>query len=524
MGVSRDVGREGSVSSVHATTLERFALNTLRQFQRNGNAPIYPTTTSYPPTPQEVTQAQEWKSAPTQAVAFFTQAGRSLALNPLPARTTGLGGTAVSALPAWVVPQAGARKVFRNPSYGQGPALRLFKPLGLTARGYAVPRNWGTAQLNALQAGYEQGQAKVAALQSTIGTGSATNFWTYLNHDIGTYPNTVQGYLYRALLVVAGGSANLPIDAMYAQINNTDGTRATQLMGGNTYTMTFMPPPGLNAAPPPFSSTIPPTVNTSSGDAKGFWSIHVYQTDPSQSAAPFITQASAQNRVYSQADLAVQSVDAVAGTITVGLPPWGGAPKASQPVFFGTGAQAYGLQPDTTYFVATTPVVTGTGDTATYTFKVTTTWKQALSPLVQIAGQTVGGVPVQGASGQPGPIVALVAGTGTLTWGPVQPVSQLGSQQVTSGRLAANADGSYTLWFGPTLPAGAPATNWIPTPSLESLQQIYGAAAPLTAPQIRPLLRIYYPTPGSNTAASLLPPPNGAMTATWVIPAVQRVN
>ncbi len=35
-----------SVASVNASTVERFAFNTLRQFQRNGNAPIYPTTTS----------------------------------------------------------------------------------------------------------------------------------------------------------------------------------------------------------------------------------------------------------------------------------------------------------------------------------------------------------------------------------------------------------------------------------------------------------------------------------------------
>jgi hypothetical protein len=120
--------------------------------------------------------------------------------------------------------------------------------------------------------------------------------------------------------------------------------------------------------------------------------------------------------------------------------------------------------------------------------------------------------------------VDIAAGSGTLNWGPVQPVSQLGSQQITSGKLAPNPDGSYTIWFGPTLPADAPATNWIPTPSLASLQAIYGADAALTAPQIRPMLRIYYPTPGSDTAASILPPPNGSMKATWVIPAVQQVN
>jgi hypothetical protein len=56
------------------------------------------------------------------------------------------------------------------------------------------------------------------------------------------------------------------------------------------------------------------------------------------------------------------------------------------------------------------------------------------------------------------------------------------------------------------------------------LQQIYGTNAGITAPQIRPMLRIYYPTPGSNTEASILPPPNGSMGATWMVPQIQKVN
>jgi hypothetical protein len=514
-----------SVSSINASTVQKFAFNTLKQFQDNGNTPIYPSSSApYTPTTAQLNRAQKWKNAPTQALTFFKQAGRSLALNPLPSRTTGLGATPMSALPAWVVPQANAKKVFQNPSYGQAHALRLFRPLGLTARGYFVPRNWGSAQTDALQAGYNDGETAVANLQSALGVSASTNFWTYLNNDIGTYPNSVMGYLFRASVVVAGGSANVPLDAIYGQINNTDGTSATQLLGSNTYKMTFVLPPGLTSPTPPFNSTLPPTVNNSSGQPKGFWSIHAYQTDPSQSAAPFITQASAQNLAYSQANLTVKSVSATNDTITVGMPTWGAAPIASQPVFFGTGAAAYGLQPNTTYYVATTPTVKGKGKKTSYTFKVSTTWKQVLSPIVQMNGQSVGGVPEQGPDGTPGPTVDIAAGSGTLNWGPVQPVSQLGSQQITSGKLAPNPDGSYTIWFGPTLPADAPATNWIPTPSLASLQAIYGADAALTAPQIRPMLRIYYPTPGSDTAASILPPPNGSMKATWVIPAVQQVN
>uniref|UniRef100_UPI0018C86F9E hypothetical protein n=1 Tax=Streptobacillus moniliformis TaxID=34105 RepID=UPI0018C86F9E len=70
----------------------------------------------------------------------------------------------------------------------------------------------------------------------------STNYWRYLNDVVGTYPNRPKGYLYRAVLVIAGGSANVALDAIYAQINNLRGTSATQLYGNNTYKLTFTPP------------------------------------------------------------------------------------------------------------------------------------------------------------------------------------------------------------------------------------------------------------------------------------------
>jgi len=108
-----------------------------------------------------------------------------------------------------------------------------------------------------------------------------------------------------------------------------------------------------------------------------------------------------------------------------------------------------------------------------------------------------------------------------LKWGPIQPVTQLGSQQLSSGRMVKNADGSVTIWIAPRLPAGAPETNWIPTPSSSYFAGIYpGVAVPT---QIRLITRIYYPTPASNTEASILSPPNGSAGATWVTPALVKV-
>jgi Protein of unknown function (DUF1214) len=255
-------------------------------------------------------------------------------------------------------------------------------------------------------------------------------------------------------------------------------------------------------------------VNDSQGNPRGFWSITIYQPDTTQSAAPFITQASVLNTAYSSANLAVTAVDSSTDTITVKASAWGGL-IASTPILFGASAAQYGLMPGVPYYVATTPTrkIDPKTKATTYSFKVSTKWLQTLS---------AGNVPIQD-SGAPGPVVKLTnpGGAVNLQWEPIQPVSQLGSQQLTSGKLVKNPDGSVTIWIAPTLPAGAPATNWIPTPSTAYYTSVYGKSLPTT---IRPIMRIYYAAPGSNTQASILPPPNGSMGATYVFPAVQKVG
>jgi Protein of unknown function (DUF1214) len=344
----------------------------------------------------------------------------------------------------------------------------------------------------------------------------ATTCWGYLNSDIGTYRNTPQGYLHRALLTVGGGGANIPQDDVYAQINNLNGTSATQLNGNNTYKLTFTPPVA-NPAALPVVGTVPPTVNDAQRNPRAFWSITLYQPDTTHSAAPFIAQSSGLNTAYSRANVAVTAVDASTNTITVRPSAWGPL-EASTPILFGSRASRYGLTPGVPYYVATTPTrnVNQRTKSTTYSFKVSTKWQQQLSD---------GNVPIQGNTGMAGPVVNLTnpGGPVNLRWGPIQPVSQLGSQQLTSGKLVEDADGSVTIWLGPTKPAGAPATNWIPTPSTAYYESIYTrvSAPPML---IRPIMRVYYPTPGSNMQASILPPPNGSMRATYVFPAVQQVG
>jgi hypothetical protein len=83
----------------------------------------------------------------------------------------------------------------------------------------------------------------------------------------------------------------------------------------------------------------------------------------------------------------------------------------------------------------------------------------------------------------------------------IKPVTQLGSSQLAAGQLAKNADGSLTMWFGPTLPAGAPASNWIPTPSTDYYSKIYPNTPVGT--QFQLTLRMYYPTPGDKPPSIL---------------------
>jgi hypothetical protein len=161
---------------------------------------------------------------------------------------------------------------------------------------------------------------------------------------------------------------------------------------------------------------------------------------------------------------------------------------------------------------------TANTDNTTYTFQISSQWLQNLS-----TGDGNGSVPIQGPDGDPGPIVHLLSppGGGALNYGMVKPVTQLGSQQLAADQLAKNADGSLTLWFGPTLPAGAPASNWIPTPSTAYYSTLYPGKPVSTAFQLT--LRMYYPTPG-NDPPSILPCTQGCPTVlpeSYIPPALE---
>ncbi|HEX4810067.1 MAG TPA: DUF1254 domain-containing protein [Bryobacteraceae bacterium] len=504
-----DASDPRSVPNVISGILDKFALNSLQEFEANGHEPVYPASFVLPPpTPEQIGEAAPYQSAPEKAVDFFTQLGNAVAANPIPNQGTGLSpNTALIDLPAWLAPQYGATTKYLIPSYGQKEIFDSFAPLGLTMKGFSIPADWGEAQQAALQAGYVLGQNTLRQFIDQAAAGPSTNYWGILNDVVGTYPNNAQGYLFRSLIVVEGGVANVPLDAVYPSMVGNPGP----LDGNHTYKLTFTVPSSNPTLPA--VGIYPPMVSDTSGNPKGFWSIHVYATDPTQSAAPFIAQTSVLNTSYSTADTAVLSVDAATNFMTVRAPNWGTL-VASTPILFGEAAAAYGLTPNTVYYVAGKP--TPNTDNTTYTFQISEQWLQTLS---------TGNVPIQGTGG-PGPIVDLLspAGVGALNYGMVKPVTQLGSSQLAANQFARNADGSLTMWFGPRLPAGAPASNWIPTPSTAYYSTLYPNTPVSTAFQLT--FRMYYPTPG-KVPPSILPCTQAcapALPESYIPPALELVQ
>ncbi|CAN5315462.1 hypothetical protein BH10PLA2_BH10PLA2_14180 [soil metagenome] len=486
-----------STASVYANYVQKFFLNTLTDFENNGNQPVLPTSYLFTPTQQDMIAAEPYASTPTDAVAFFSQVGTSLMNNPVPSNTGGLSGTSLPDLPAYVIPQVGATDVYISPSFGQQGILDSFALLGLTANGFHIPSNWKQTQLDALQAGFVDGQSYVQTVANTpSSTLAEKNYWSFLNTIVGTYPSNEVGYLLRSVIVYEGGVANIALDAVYPSTTQiATATGSVPLDGNNTYSITFTPPASPPSSTFPVVGIYPPQVSDTNGNPIGFWSVTLYQPDSAGAGAPFLSQAGVLNTYYSPVNSTVLSVDAATGMMTVPAP-LSGKIKASTPILFGSDAAVYGLEPNTVYYVASTPETDNPTNPTTYSFQISKQWIQTVSST---------GVPIQN-TGNPGAIVPLLqapAGAAALTYGLVNSVSQLGSAQLTDGELQKNADGSLTLWFAPSLPTGAAASNWIPTPSTSFFESIYANGSTMNT-NLQIDLRMYYPTPG-NEPPSILP-------------------
>jgi len=523
-----DAASPQSAQNVYNRVSTQFYLNTLADFVANDNKPVAPEKLYWTPTQEQLDEAKVWQNKPKEAVLFFKQVGEALKLNPLPTRQTGIAGTPLSQVPAYVVPQPrgyqsdNPKGVYFAPSSGQQAALAAFKWIGLTQNGFEIPKGWGLEQIAALRAGYKLGQDYIdLQILKTVDNAAATNYWVSDNSSFGVFPSTRQGYTDRSASTTAGGFTELPADAFYAAaFTNTD-VRGSTLSGDNTYSITFtQPQSSYTYQQLPASGIIPPLVKNPDGSVTGFWSVTVYQPDNSEAAAPFLPQSAVLNTAYSKAVAPLISIDTTADTITVPKSDIGTL-NESTPIMFGSNAATYGLVANTAYYIATTPVQSGDN----YTFQISSQWIQSI---------TSNGTPIQysGSAGTPVDFTAPIIDGTPLTYGVVQQVSQLGSMQVEDGSLAQNdgtnpafPQGSYTIWLSPTLPAGVPATNWIPTPSTAYLQSIYGDDTTVST-TIEAILRMYDPQPG-NLPPSALPLPRGygspcnpKLPSSYVIPPI----
>jgi len=494
-----------STPRIKQRILEKYALNTLEEFIDNDMEPIYYT-------PMTVTELDRLRARrfqqtpePQQWRKFFRQVGQALEANDLPTRGMGLSGTDVADLPSYIIPDPAAAEHgdhYHAPSWGQRRTLRRFNVIGLSEDGYALPPDWGDEERAAMALGVEFAAAFLAEASASLPATEATNYWTYRNSGLGTYPNSHVGYLYRAIVVVLGGLASYCEDGVYAeqasasvQPDCPDADPRAPLDGSNYYTLTILPddPPYEDC---PVTGIQPPLQRHDDGDALGFWSLTVYQPDTSQSTSPFLSQAGVLNRHYSHATERVV-VDPATNTFVAKAPVGISAIEDSTPIVFGPNATPWGLSHDHTYFVTGVQVVESDCAEPVYRFQVAEQWVQDLSET---------GTPIQDTGSAADIVSDLTAIDGVLRYGVVKPVSQLGSAEIERGDLQPNDDGSYTIWLGPTLMDGAFESNWIPTPSQQWLTDIYGDVT--LSSDIRPYFRLYAPQPG-DTMPSILPHPSG---------------
>ena len=185
-----------------------------------------------------------------------------------------------------------------------------------------------------------------------------------LNDLIGTYPNSLVGYLVRSTIVLNGGSANIPLDAVYPTMtSNSSGL----LDGNQAYSITFTE--AQLGAQLPVIGIYPPQVTDTEGKIKGLWSLTVYQPDASEVSAPFLPQSAVLNNAYSTVDSEVLAISSTNDTITVTAPNWGKLIASTPILFDGSAAAGCGLNTkmqNGVYYVAGDPVQgTGPGDVTT---------------------------------------------------------------------------------------------------------------------------------------------------------------
>ncbi len=183
-------------------------------------------------------QLHRTRTRPQSAVDFFTQLGDAVANSPIPNRLPGLSGTPLDRSPRMGC--SAGRCQIASTSFlptARSKSSICSRRLGSPRRVSMLPAGWGKVQQAALQTGYVLGQDTLLAFVNAAAAKSSTNYWGIVNDPVGTYPSNAKGYLFRSVIVVEGGVANLALDAVYPTLTGNP----SPLDGNHTYKLTFTP-------------------------------------------------------------------------------------------------------------------------------------------------------------------------------------------------------------------------------------------------------------------------------------------
>ena len=432
-----------------------FQLTSLADFKRTGSVPYQAPITE---SSSDTAAQKRWGSIPLTAQGFFQQLGEALHDSPVPSTIKPGSFSKIPSDAVWlgnqnnVQQQPGSNDALSANQYQPTSALSTAQKSGLNERfstiglnldsGFSMPNDWSLKDREVFEASYQFTNKLLNKATSAIASGNkSTNNWHISNLDIGVYPNTWKHWLVRCGVAIDGGAANIPNDGVYP---------TTQLdQDGNTLRSTYN-----------YTITLPALAEsggtTTYGPADGFWSFTIYQPNSGSAYQPFLIENAINNLAYTSLDAeATLTADGLLRTTKPGN--WNSSTAEGTALRTGAEVSITGLKADTTYYVKNAVQDSNDPD------KLLLRLSDSYEPDYNWAGiKGTRGVPL-GGQGSAGEEVTLSAPRGTaLSFGWIQPVSQLGSAQQDS--LAVNGDGDIVL----QLRAAEPETqvsNWLPTPN-----------------------------------------------------------
>ena len=454
-----------------------FQLTSLKDFKATGSVPFIKPINQSASGAAVDTARETWGSVPTSstnanpAAAYFDQLNDALKRNPIPAELK----PSITPPPyqVWIGNQN--KNQDKAATYQPPSALSTdqqtqlntsFSPIGFNlSTGFNQPSSWSSEQQLIFEKAYTYALNLLSTATTALvkGQSGKNNGWHITNDNVGVYPNDWSSWLIRAGAAVEGGAANIPNDAVYPTTEiDSEGHQLT-----STYT---------------YQISLPATAGAGGVDtyapAEGFWSFTVYQPNPGNAYQPFLIENAVSNTAYSPTTATATLL--ADGTLTTAKPDnWNVGTADGTALITGSSVDVSGLNPNTLYYVES---ATDLGESLGLTLSASYTPEYASN-----------GIPI-GGGGTPGDPITLTGSPGSsVSFGWINPVSQLGSSQQAgvsnaSTTLATEGDGSIKLNLSSLAPASN-LQNWLPTPQVTGS----GSFNAQGASQFQVMARYYWP-------------------------------